>query len=312
VDNFIFSLNVVLPLVLLMLIGVFLRKIKIFDEFFLNKLSIFIFKVSMPFLLFNNIYTGKISDTVDPYFVILALILVLGTIGILIMVIPKYVKENRNRGVLIQGLYRSNFILFGIPLSVNIFGDEGLAAVTTLVAIIIPVYNFAAVIVLDLFTDHRQNYKETAVSILKNPLIIGTVLGILTSVFQIKLPAVLDKTIADIAKTATPMALMALGGEIEINNIWKNIKYLILVSAGKLFIIPAVTIMIAFFLGYRGAELCAFLCMMAPSTAVSSYTMAQQYDCNHELAGQIVFFTTIISPFSIFLFVFMLKTTGLF
>lgn len=311
-DNFIFSLNVVLPLLLLMFLGVFLRKIKIFEEYFLKKLNIFIFKVSLPTLLFNNIYKGEISETVDLYFVIFAVMAVLGTIGILLMVIPKYEKVNRNRGVLIQGLYRSNFIIFGLPLSKNIFGDEGLAVVTTLIAVIIPIYNFAAVVILDLFSADRQNYKETAVSILTNPLIIGSLLGITASVLQIRLPAALDRTIADIAKTATPMALMALGGEIEINNIWKNIKYLVFVSAGKLFIIPGITILIAVIFGYRGVELCALLCMMAPSTAVSSYTMAQQHDCNYELAGQLVFFTTIISPFSIFLFVFTLKTTGLF
>lgn len=311
-DNFIFSLNVVLPLVFLMFLGVFLRKIKIFDEDFLKKLNRFAFKVLLPILLFNNIYTSEISKKVDIYFVIFGVIIVLGTIGILFIVIPKYEKDNRNRGVLIQGLYRSNFIIFGMPLCANIFGDEGLAVVTTLIAIIIPIYNFAAVIILDLFTDKRQNYKKTAISILTNPLIIGSLLGIIASVLQIRLPSALDKTITDIAKTATPIALIALGGEIEISNIWKNIKYLIFVSAGKLFIIPAITTLLAIAFGYRGVELCALFCMVAPSTAVSSYTMAQQCDCNHELAGHIVFFTTIISPISVFLFVYTLKTIGLF
>ena len=311
-NNFIFSLNVVLPLVILMFLGVFLRKTKIFDEDFLKKLNSFTFKVLLPIHLFNNIYTSKISEKVDLFYVLFAVILVLGTIGILFIIIPKYENDTKNRGVLIQGLYRSNFIIFGMPLCANIFGDEGLAVVTTLIAIIIPIYNFAAVIILDLFTDDGQNYKETLVSILTNPLIIGSFVGIIASVFQIKLPSALNKTIADVAKTATPMALIALGGEIEISNVWKNIKYLVFVSAGKLFIIPGITTLISIVFGYRGVELCALLCMMAPSTAVSSYTMAQQHDCNHELAGQIVFFTTIISPFSIFLFVFILKTTGLF
>ncbi|HHY99541.1 MAG TPA: AEC family transporter, partial [Tissierellia bacterium] len=125
-------------------------------------------------------------------------------------------------------------------------------------------------------------------------------------------PSALGKSIEDIAKTATPMALIALGGEIKINNIWKNIKYLVMVCAGKLFIIPALTVLISVAFGYRGAELCALFSMMAPSTSVSSYAMAKQYNCNYELAGQIVFITTIVSPFSIFLFVFTLKSIGLF
>lgn len=311
-DNFIFSLNVVLPLVLLMFLGTFLRKIKIFDKDFLRKANNFAFKVLLPVLLFNNIYNSEISEEVSLKFIIFAISIVLVTIGIMFIIVPKLEKDNRNRGIIIQGLYRSNFILFGVPLCINIFGEKGVGVVTALVAIIIPLYNFLAVVILDIFTEEKQNFKKTAISIVKNPLIIGSLLGILTYLLQIKLPYAIEKTISDIAKTATPIALMILGGEIEVDNIWKNMKYIAWVTAGKLIIIPALVILASVSFGYRGVELCALFSMVAPSTSVSSYTMAQQCDCNHELAGQIVFFSTVVSPFTIFLFIFILKTVGLF
>lgn len=311
-DNFIFSLNVVLPLVFLMFIGSFLRRINIFDEDFLRKLNKITYCVLLPVLLFNNIYTSKVSGEIDLEFIIFFVILALAVIGILLIVIPKYEKDNRNRGVLIQGLFRGQFVFFGIPLMANIFGDEGLVVLSTLIAIIVPIYNFLAVIILDLFTDERHNYKATIISILTNPLVIGSLLGIAASVLQIKLPSALNKTIADISKTVTPISLMILGGVIEINNIWKNRKKLILIAAVKLFFIPSFAALITIFFGYRGIELGAVLSMIAPPTAVASYTLAQQHDCNDELAGQIVFFTTLISPFSIFLFIFVFKTFGLF
>jgi len=311
-DNFIFSLNVVLPLVVLIFLGIFLRQMKVFDEDFIKKFNSFIFKVLLPILQFNNIYTGKVWERINLSYTLFAVLLVLGTIGILFIIVPKYEKDIKNRGVLIQGLYRSNFVILGLPLCTNIFGEEGAAVATSLIAIIIPLYNFSAVIILDLFTDNRHNYRETLVSILLNPLIVASFLGFIAIFFNIELPSALGKSIEDIAKTATPMALIALGGEIKINNIWKNIKYLVMVCAGKLFIIPALTVLISVAFGYRGAELCALFSMMAPSTSVSSYAMAKQYNCNYELAGQIVFITTIVSPFSIFLFVFTLKSIGLF
>lgn len=311
-DNFIFSLNVVLPLVLLMFLGTFLRKIKIFDKDFLRKANNFAFKVLLPVLLFNNIYNSEISEDISLKFIIFAISIVLVTIGIMFIIVPKLEKDNRNRGVIIQGLYRSNFILFGMPLCVNIFGEKGVGVVTALVSIIIPLYNFLAVVILDIFTEEKQNFKKTAISIVKNPLIIGSLLGILTYLLQIRLPFAIEKTISDIAKTATPIALMILGGEIEVDNIWKNMKYIAWVTVGKLIIIPALVILASVAFGYRGVELCALFSMVAPSTSVSSYTMAQQCDCNHELAGQIVFFSTVVSPFTIFLFIFILKTVGLF
>jgi predicted permease len=311
-DNFIFSLNVVLPLVFLMFIGSFLRRINIFDEDFLRKLNKITYCVLLPVLLFNNIYSSTLSGEIDLKFIIFFVVLALAVIGILLIVIPKYEKDNRNRGVLIQGLFRGQFVFFGIPLMANIFGNEGLVLLSTLIAITVPIYNFLAVIILDLFTDERHNYKDTIISILTNPLVIGSLLGIAASVFQIKLPSALDKTIADIAKTVMPISLMTLGGVIQICSIWKNRKKLILIAAVKLFIIPSITALVAIFFGYRGVELGAVLSMIAPPTAVASYTLAQQHDCNDELAGQIVFFTTLISPFSIFLFIFVFKTFGLF
>lgn len=310
--NLIFSLNAVLPLVFLMFLGGFLRKINIFDKDFLNKANNFVFKVLFPVFLFNNIYASKVSEEINLKFIIFVVIISIAFVGILVAIIPKYEKDNRNRGVLIQGLYRGNTTLFATALISNIFGNEGLAIVTTLVAIIVPIYIFVTVIILDLFTDKKQNFKKTIISILINPLIIGSFLGIIASVFQIKLPSALEKTIADIAKSTTPMALMVLGGGIETNNIRKNIKYLVFAAAGKLFIIPAIATLTAIFFGYRGVELGALLSMTAPPTAVTSYTLAKQHDCNYELAGQIVFFTTLISPFSIFLFIFVFKTFGLF
>lgn len=311
-DNFIFSLNVVLPLVFLMFIGSFLRRINIFDEDFLRKLNKITYCVLLPVLLFNNIYSSTLSGEIDLKFIIFFVVLALAVIGILLIVIPKYEKDNRNRGVLIQGLFRGQFVFFGIPLMANIFGNEGLVLLSTLIAITVPIYNFLAVIILDLFIDERHNYKDTIISILTNPLVIGSLLGIAASVLQIKLPSALDKTIADIAKTVTPISLMTLGGVIQICSIWKNRKKLILIAAVKLFIIPSITALVAIFFGYRGVELGAVLSMIAPPTAVASYTLAQQHDCNDELAGQIVFFTTLISPFSIFLFIFVFKTFGLF
>jgi predicted permease len=295
-----------------MFIGSFLRRINIFDEDFLRKLNKITYCVLLPVLLFNNIYSSTLSGEIDLKFIIFFVVLALAVIGILLIVIPKYEKDNRNRGVLIQGLFRGQFVFFGIPLMANIFGNEGLVLLSTLIAITVPIYNFLAVIILDLFTDERHNYKDTIISILTNPLVIGSLLGIAASVLQIKLPSALDKTIADIAKTVTPISLMTLGGVIQICSIWKNRKKLILIAAVKLFIIPSITALVAIFFGYRGVELGAVLSMIAPPTAVASYTLAQQHDCNDELAGQIVFFTTLISPFSIFLFIFVFKTFGLF
>ncbi|MGB4439732.1 MAG: AEC family transporter [Sedimentibacter sp.] len=311
-ENLIFSLNVVSPIFLLMCMGAFFKKIKLFDDDFLVKANNFAFKALFPVLLFNNIYKSQIAEEVNIKLIIFAVVIVFVTIGILFIMVPKFVKDNRDIGVIIQGLYRSNFVLFGLPLSANIFGDSQLGAVTTLIAIIVPLYNFLAVIVLDVYSSDKSDIKKTVVSIIKNPLIIGSVLGIIVSLLNIKLPTFMETTISDVAKTATPIALMVLGGDIVIKNISNNLKYVTIVTLGKLFVIPAIISYVTYLFGFRGPELGAIFSMVAPSVSISSYTMAQQYDCNYELAGQLVFVSTLVSPFSIFLFIYFFKTVGLF
>ncbi len=311
-ENLIFSINVVLPIFLLMCIGAFLRKIKLIDKVFLEKANNFAFSALLPVLLFNNIYKSNISDSVNIKLIIFAVGIILFIVGMLFIIVPRIEKDNRNRGVIIQGLHRSNFVLFGIPLSMNIFGEANLGTVTTLTAIIIPLYNFLAVIILDWYSNDKSNYKKVIISVIKNPLIIGSVIGIVFSALNIKLPGFLEKTVSDVSGMATPLALMVLGGDIEVKNINKNFKYISVVTIGKLLIMPAFVIISALIVGFRGVELGALFSMMAPSISVSSYTMALQYDCNAELAGQLVFITTLFSPLTIFIFIFILKTAGIF
>lgn len=311
-DNFLFSFNVVLPIFLLMCIGAFLRKIDLIDDTFLVKGNKLAFSALLPMLLFNNIYKSNVSDAVNIKLIIFAVVINIFIVGMLFIIVEKFETNNRNRGVIIQGLYRSNFVIFGTTLSANLFGEENLGVITTLAAIIIPLYNFLAVIILDWYSKDKTNYKRVFISIIKNPLIIGSFVGIIFSILKIKLPTVIEKTVADVAGMATPLALIILGGDIKIKDIRKNYKYVSIITIGKLLIIPAFVIVTGILFGFRGVELGGLFCMVAPSISVSSYTMALQYECNSELAGQIVFVTTLFSPITIFIFVFFLKTSGIF
>jgi len=312
VENLIFSINVVLPMFVIMCLGVFLKKIKIFDDVFVKTANKFTFKALLPTLLFYNIYNSNISNSFNGKLVLFALITILTLVFLLFIIVPKFEKDNKNKGVLIQGLFRSNFVLFGIPLVSNIFGDEGTGVASMLIAVIVPLYNFLCVIILDVYSKEKIEIKQIIINILKNPLIAGSVMGILMSVTNIGLPVFLAKAVADVAKTATPFALILLGAEFKIKNVYKNIKYIVVVCLGKLVIVPGIVLPIAVLLGFRGVELGVIFSMVASPVAVSSYIMAAQCNANDELAGQIVFMSTIFSSITIFMFIYILKTLALF
>ncbi|HBV69169.1 MAG TPA: AEC family transporter, partial [Clostridiales bacterium] len=180
--NLIFSINAVLPIFLLMCLGILFRRINLFDDNFISKANTFAFNILLPAHLFNNIYKSEISETVDIKLIIFALVINVLIIGIMCVMIPKIEKDKKNIGVMIQGLYRSNFVLFGVPLSINMFGDSNVATVVALLAIMIPFYNFVSVILLDWYSNDKSDYKKTALCMMKNPLIWGCISGIAVSV----------------------------------------------------------------------------------------------------------------------------------
>lgn len=143
--------------------------------------------------------------------------------------------------------------------------------------------------------------------IVTNPLIIASILGIIVLISGIKLPVFAEKSVGDVAKIATPLALILLGASVNLRSVKGNLKQLIIAVSGKLIIIPLAGITIATLLGMRGGDIALLVSALASPTAVSSYPMALQMESDGELAAQIVAFSTTLCIVTVFLWVFVLK-----
>ena len=229
------------------------------------------------------------------------------------IVIPKIVPDRKKCGSIIQGIFRGNYIILGLPIVINMFGEDQIGSAAALVPITIIVYNFLAVIVLSYFSHDKEINPfswDMVKKIATNPLIIGSLLGIIYVMMPMKLPAILFKPISDIASLATPLALLVVGGQFKFNTVINNKKELSLTVIGRLVILPAVFLFIAVFLGYRGTELAPLIVLFGGPTAVSSYVMAKDMDCDSDLAAQIIIFSTLASMFTLFGWVFLMRTLG--
>ena len=309
-ENLILSVNVVLPLFLLMAAGYVCKVLKLYDmksHAVMNKL---VFRLFLPVLLFKNIYTTNLSAGIDWKVFIFATISVLLMFGLLFAVIPLIEKENRRRGVLIQGIARSNFVLFGIPMA-EMLCDGNLAVTSLLVAVIIPMFNVLAVVALEVFRGGKINGKKILIGIAKNPLIISSLLGLLFLLLDVRFPTAIDKAISDLSGIATPFALFLLGGAMEFSKVGKNLRPLLIGVVGKLIAMPAIFVTAAVLCGFRGIELVSMMVLFMSPSSVSSYTMSQQMGADGELAGQQVVFSTAFSILTIFLIVFVMKNLGL-
>lgn len=310
-DNLILSLNVVLPLFLTMSLGYILKKLNMFNEDTLKTMNNLTFRVFLPTLLFYNVYKTELNGVFNPKLMFFAAISVLITFLVLCVIIPFIEKDNRKRGVLIQAIYRSNFVIFGLPVTASLFGEENAGVASILISVIVPIFNVLAVFALEIFKGGNIELKKILKGIISNPLIIASMIGLFTLFLGIKLPEPIEKTVNDISKIATPLALIILGGSFKLSDFKGYIKQLCIGVLGRLVIVPSILIPISTFLGFRGVELTSLLVIFASPTAVSSFTMAQQMDADSDLASQIIVFTSALSVVTVFLWIFILKQFGL-
>jgi predicted permease len=310
IENFIISINVVLPLFLNIALGYFLRSVKLFDGHTLKVMNNMTFKSFLPILLFYNIYNTDLNVGIDFKLIIFAVLSIISIFLVMTLIVSKIEKNDKRKGVLIQAVFRSNFILFGLPIAVSLFGEEKAGMASILIACVVPTFNFLAVISLEMYRGSRIDVKKILKGIVTNPLIIGSAFGLLILGTGIKLPHVFEKTLGDLAKVATPLALVILGGSFNFKSVEKRMKQLIIGVVGRLIIVPAIFIPISILIGFRGLELTILLVMFSAPAAVSSFTMAQQMDADGELAGEIVVFGSAFAVFTMFLWIYIIKNLG--
>lgn len=264
------------------------------------------FRVFLPLLLFMNIYRADLEEVVSVKLIVFSLASLLVLFLVTMYVVPKFEPLNRKRGVLIQAICRSNFILFGLPVATTLYGPESAAQASILLGAVVPFINTLAVITLEYFRGTRPNPVKIIKSILANPLIIGAFLALVLVLTGIKLPRVIDTFFGEIASLATPIALIILGGSVTFSSVKSNRIQLFWGITSRLILVPLVGLGVAILLGFRNVELVILMAMFSSPAAVSSYTMALQMEGDGELAGQLVVFTTVLSILTIFTWVYLL------
>lgn len=314
-NDLLFSANVVVPIFLLIMLGYVLKKLKMWTVNFLQVANTLCFKVLLPVLLFYNVATADIFEVFNGTLILYVCLCACVLCGLLFLIVPIFVKRNDRRGVMIQGTFRSNFLLFGVPLGLSIGGDKGAVLAAVVAALYVPIINMLSVISLYSFSDApNKNLKSALLDIIKNPLIIGGVSGIVFSIIRnyigFELPTMIDTTLFNIKSTATPFAFIILGGDLKFSHLLRTIKYSFCSVLGKIIIIPAIMIPLSALLGFDKLSMAILIAVFATPNAVSSYAMARTYEADHELAGEIITLGTLLSIFTIFIFITISKSLG--
>ncbi len=329
-DAFIFAANTVLPILLTVVLGYVIKRIKLCTLDFAKALNKVCFKVFLPVMLAYNLYSGggvQSSDLEMVGFVAVSCI-VMFLLGLLIVGI--FIKNDAQKGVVLQCAFRSNFAIIGLPLAQSIAGDEGARLAAVASAISIPIFNVFAVIALSVFRKKDEDGKKVSPwgiikGIFTNPLIIGIAAGLLMlgiealvgaagAEFKFSDISPAYSVMKSLTAATSPMMLLALGAQFEFSAVRKLLRPITVGTVSRLVVMPVLVLGAAylFFPGFTAAHYAMLLALSGSPVAVSSAIMASEMKADSELAGQLVIWTTLFSMATVFALVTVLRTIGIF
>ncbi len=336
-DVFITSINAVVPIILLILVGYLLKRVKFLNENFIKTGNKFVFRVCLPCMLFINIYDKmeRFSDIRwDVVLYAVIIICIIFALGLLTAIFTT--KHKNRRGVILQCTFRSNFAIIGLTLVERLGGDLGLAGIIS--AFSIPVFNILAVIALSVFSEedcggYKHNVKNIFLNIVKNPLIIGVAVGLVfvgireieracfngEVLFSLKTHLkFLYIGLSDLKVIASPLALIILGGQFEFSAVKGMTKEIVVGTVWRILLAPLIGIGLAVLLSNNtewlnfGVDVYpTLIALFGTPVAVSSAIMAGEMKSDEQLATQLVVWTSICSILTIFITVFVLMSFGL-
>ena len=312
-ENLIFSLNATIPIFLMMLLGMLFRKLGWMDEVFAAKMNKFVFLVPLPVLLFEQLATVDFSEVWDIKFILFCFVVTAISITISTLISMLW-KDRSIKGEFIQATYRSSAALLGIAFIQNIYGTAGMAPLMIIGSV--PLYNIMAVVVLSLFKPGNNSFdkalvKKTLKGIATNPIIIGIVAGFVWSALKLPMPSILHKTVSSIGATATPMGLMSMGATFEMKKATSKMKPTLVAVFMKLVGFCALFLPMAAMLGFRNEQLIAILVMLGSATTVSCFVMARNMGHEGTLSSGVIMMTTLLSAFTLTMWLDVLRSFGL-
>lgn len=309
--NLIFSLNATMPIFFMMVLGFWLKKVQFLDENTTSKLNQLVFKIFLPALLFMDLAKEDFASIWDTKLVVFCFVVTVLSI-VAAAVLSLLSKDRAERGEIIQAAYRSGAATLGIVFMTNIYDNASMVALMIIGSV--PLYNVAAVVILYLTSPQNAHHskaelwKKTAKNVVTNPIIIGIALGLFWSVLKLPQPVMFTKTITYLGNMASPLALIALGASFEFCDVKEKWKETLGVTCTKLLLWCMIFLPIAISMGFRSEKLVAILVMLGSATTSSCFIMAKNMGHEGKISSCSVMVTTLLSSFTLTMWLFVLKT----
>lgn len=295
-----FALTITMPNLLLMALGVYLKKTNAIDDNFVHVGSNVVFNYCLPCLLFFSVLKSEISfyENIN---LLSAGLMTTFTLFFLAEIYAKFfVQDIRDKGVFVQGVFRSNMAIISLASVVNAYGDKAISIGALYMGVITILYNVLSVITLSRTQKDSTGFQQKSMNmfkkIAKNPLIVALVLAFVYKGIDLPmLPTFINKTGELLANTALPLALICAGASINAKTMFALTGVSMQASIGRIVVAPLLAVLAGLLFGLEPMSFGVLFMMVASPAAAASYVMAKAMGGNAILAANILAFTTVFS-----------------
>ena len=306
-----FSISITAPIFLVLIVGVFLERIGMINDNFVDVASKLVFNVTMPALIFISITEHSKDPGSHLSLLVFGIIATFLTYLVLEFLATRLIAKKEDRGIIVQGAFRSNMAIIGLAYCINAYGDEALAIASIYIGGVMILYNVLAVITINRSMGANKSIKDSLIAIAKNPLIIAIVLALLATQINLKLPDVVTQAGNYFARMTLPLALLCAGASLRFKALKQDLNPAMLSTIGKLVLMPVVLTLGGYMVGFRGIELGILFLLSSSPSASAGYIMARAMNGNSVLAANIIVLTTLFSLLTTSLGVTVLKALQL-
>ncbi|CCU72233.1 AEC family transporter [Thalassolituus oleivorans] len=304
-QTLLFTLETTMPVILLVVLGIWLKYRGIVDSAFVEASSKLVFRVSLPVLMFMAIATADIQLELHlelTVFVALAAVIAyFAAVGWATLVGVNVVQY----GAFVQASFRSNLGIVGLALCINAYGDAGAVLGALVLAVVTPIYNLLSVWVLAQ-QGQAVNWRQQWVAMAQNPLIIAIVLAVPFSVSGLEIPTMVARAGNALASMTLPLALIGIGASLSASALKQANRLTWHIVGLKLLILPSLVGGAAWCIGFRHEELAVIVLMFASPTAAAAFVMAGAMKADVKLTANAIALTTLGAGITVSGFVYVI------
>ena len=295
------SAKAILPLFVFMMLGYYFKRKTLLNDISAGQLNILVFRFFLPIMCAETIYKANLREDVE---LLPVLVVTFGIIGIFLiswLIVPRFIKDKTQIPVMIQGIYKSNYAILGIPIAQSICGVDNIGIISVITVILVPLNNAISAFIFEKFTGKATTVPKLILNILRNPLVLGSFAGLVLNISGLVIPTwIMTGIISKLSALTTPLSMIALGATFEFSKTRMYGKQLLWINLAKLILVPGIIMPISILIGLRGTALVGVRIYAAAPNAVNSYSTAVAMGGDGDLANEIVVTTSLLSMITMF------------